>query len=143
MYLSKGQIEKIGEKVVAGYQRFLNKPMSRVDIENMAEEYFGLKKQYAKLSDNGELLGLTTFQDVDIEIMDNDKTEKLSFSKNVIILDESLKKDKSPGRKNFTVAHECAHQILYRMELNKINRNYQNRYVFGCAYIYRKNNNKK
>ncbi|MDR3210061.1 MAG: ImmA/IrrE family metallo-endopeptidase [Oscillospiraceae bacterium] len=71
------------------------------------------------LSDSGEILGLTAYEDAEIAITRYFRQETIRVARNTGLLDERLQptrayEDAELGRRHYTLAHECAHQILYR-----------------------------
>lgn len=101
--------------------------LGMLDLESIAELKLGLKIEYQKLDDNGELLGMTIFKTGYVDVLDeNNKICKKKFEKGTIILNEILINDlKQQGRYQFTLAHELGHWILHRKEFiedeNQIN----------------------
>lgn len=119
LYLSQKDIESIGSSVLRDYAksgfRGIRIP---VDIEGIARRYLGLNMEYRKLSDNGNILGLTSYKGVVLELTFKDGSIHITVPEDTILLDDSLKDPKKLCRRRFTIAHECAHQILSRMEEN-------------------------
>ncbi len=117
LHLSRKQIETIGCSVWHDYRYSINWPLCEpIDMLQFAFKHLGLRHCYVRLSKSGGLLGLTTYQDTEIELWNEDKPTILFVPKNIMLLEEGMKRDKNPGRLCFTVAHECAHQILSRMD---------------------------
>lgn len=135
--LSRKQIEAIGCSVWHDYRYSRNWPLCEpIDILEFSEKHLGLRHQYAKLSKSGELLGLTTYRDTEIELWHGDKPTTLLVPKNVMLLEEAMRKDKSPGRLCYTVAHECAHQILDRMDGDNAEDIFaKNRRAYSCRRL--------
>ncbi len=125
--LSKSDIED--EAVVFLKENSPNslQKLGMLDLESIAELKLGLKIEYQKLDDNGELLGMTIFKTGYVDVLDeNNKICKKKFEKGTIILNEILINDlKQQGRYQFTLAHELGHWILHRKEFiedeNQIN----------------------
>jgi hypothetical protein len=104
-----------------------------VNIENFATHYLGLKLDYTRLSDDGRMLGITTYADTEIELRRYCSVVVMKLPANMLILDERLKKplqppDKEIHRRRFTTAHECAQQLLHRMEPDDRRREMDARY---------------
>jgi ribosomal 50S subunit-associated protein YjgA (DUF615 family) len=124
MRLNRKAIEEIAEKELLKYLgKFVRseRAIRAIDIESFATDYLGLRLIYTRLSNHGEHLGVTTYTDTDIILERYLRTETIRVLKDTILLDESLMESQSwqhdnTGRMRFTVAHECSHQILYRME---------------------------
>jgi Predicted Zn peptidase len=119
MYLSKEDIENIGDSVIEDYTNQNDiKNQLPVDIERFARSYLGLNIEYQKLSDNGKILGLTSYMGVVLELSFSDGSSFLSVPEDTILLDTQFTILRNQRRKRFTIAHECAHQILARIEEN-------------------------
>ena len=66
--LSRKDIEFIGEAAIESYIRKNMGDISfPIDINHFARMHLGLVVEYRKLSDDGRLLGLTTYKDIHIE----------------------------------------------------------------------------
>jgi Zn-dependent peptidase ImmA (M78 family) len=118
-YLSKDDIEKIAAKVICQYkvQYVPERCMCyTVDVTVLAE-MLGLKIEYVNITRDGSILGQTSSGRVWTEIYD-DNMSKLFFELDgsIILIDKRLLNNPEiAGRKNFTIAHEIAHQILNRL----------------------------
>lgn len=117
--LSKDDIEKIAEKVICQYkvQYVPERCMCyTVDVTVLAE-MLGLKIEYVHITRDGSILGQTSSGRVWTEIYD-DNMNKLFFELDgsTILVDKRLLRSaKIAGRKNFTITHEIAHQIINRL----------------------------
>ena len=120
MYLSYEDMEIIGQSVLHDYAKSISIP---VDINSFAQNYLGLKVLYRKLSDNGRILGLTTYKGAVIALPVAGGSVLCSVPEDTILLDERLLHDCNHRRERFTLAHECAHHILARMEAKEAGRN--------------------
>lgn len=89
-------------------------------IEQFAEQYLGLELIYTKLSEVGNVLGLTAYADTEYIFTVGGEEKTVSLLRNQVLLDTRLApnkmRDTNRGRRRFTIAHECAHNILFRME---------------------------
>ena len=118
-YLSKDDIEKIAAKVICQYkvQYVPERCMCyTIDTTKLAE-MLGLRIEYVHITRDGSILGQTSSGRVWTEIYD-DNMSKLFFELDgsTILIDKRLLNNpKIVGRKNFTIAHEIAHQILNRL----------------------------
>lgn len=101
-------------------------------IEQFAEQYLELELKYTQLSGIGDVLGLTAYADTEYKYTENGIERTIPLLKSQVLLDTSLApnlyRDANRNRRRFTIAHECAHQILFRME------NAENREV--CRKLY-------
>lgn len=101
--------------------------LSILNLESIAELKLGLKIEYQKLDEDGELLGMIIFKTGYVDVIDENNTfYKKKFEKGTIILNEILINDlKLQCRYQFTLAHELGHWILHRKEFiedeNQIN----------------------
>ena len=118
-YLSRDDIERIATQVIDQYKHaFL--PERRlcyaVDPLELAQ-MLGLTVEFRHLSDDGTVLGMTSSDEVCVTIFDDDMDEMIFFlDGQAILIEKSLNEHASAiGRRNFTIAHECAHQIIYRL----------------------------
>ena len=113
--LSYANIEEIANKTLNQYLGNECRRFKPINIQGLITDYLGLSLEYKKLSKNGSILGVTTFADVSIEVWDNDVANFECFPGSTVIIEKSLKNDKMIGRKNFTISHEGAHQLLERL----------------------------
>lgn len=89
-------------------------------IEQFATQYLGLELIYTKLSNVGNVLGITAYADTAYQFAEGGSLKTVPLLKNQVLLDTRLApnklRDTNRCRRRFTIAHECAHQILFRME---------------------------
>ena len=115
--LSKNDIETIGESVLRDYtRRFPVSARTPVDIEQFAGGYLKLKVEFRRLSDSGNLLGILTYQGIHLELTLNGGNRVISVPEDTILLEERLYSSGNIRRLRFTIAHECAHQIIAKIE---------------------------
>lgn len=118
-YLSRKDIEKIARDISEKYKA-ASVPQKRlcynVDPVALANE-LGLAIVYRNLSENGTILGLTSPNEGCITIFDNTMEESIFYLDGQTILIEGRLRNhiKNRGKLNFTIAHEIAHQVIYRM----------------------------
>ncbi len=70
-YLSRNDLETIGGRVIEAYKRLpaiSGQALERVDIDFLCQELLGLRIDYARLSLNGEKIGLTSSCDIGVEV---------------------------------------------------------------------------
>lgn len=117
-YLSRADIEKIAEGVICQYkEQYLpeRRMCYMVDATELAE-LLGFKIEYVHITRDGSILGQTSSGRIWTEIFD-DNMNKIFFELDgsTILVDKRLLSNpKIAGRKNFTIAHEIAHQIINR-----------------------------
>lgn len=124
MILSQRQIEEIAAAVTKDFNEFffgaedekVRLPQA-TPIDQLAKDYLGLTVSFAKLSSDGSICGLTAFADTEYTVEERGTIRKIPLRKNQVLLDESFiqpgQVKKLCGKRRFTLAHECAHQILY------------------------------
>lgn len=140
MILSHRQIEEIGAAVTKDFNEFFfhDKTVQRTGfvratpIDQFAREYLGLSVRFERLSDDGSICGLTCYSDAEYIIRENRETRTVQLKRNQVLLDSSFieagQVRKLCGKRRFTLAHECAHQILFQMESDAIQQ--------GCLKAY-------
>ena len=119
-YLSRNDLETIGGRVIAAYKRLpaiSGQALERVDIDYLCQELLGLRIDYARLSLNGEKIGLTSSCDIGVEVFPEDpsSTEEQYYmldGKTILIESDLMKEGANIGRRNYTVSHESCHHIL-------------------------------
>jgi len=131
--LSRNEIEDIAVSVLHDYaiQTAVTERHLPVDIEDFAQKYLGMRVQYRRLSDDGSLLGLTTRKDVQVKLTYTDRDVIISVSEDSILIDDTLYR-KRRGR--FTVAHECAHQVLTHVEERHTGTSFRKAFKPGKLY---------
>jgi len=118
LHLSRHNIEAIGESVLrdftaqSGQGDHICVP---IDIIALSNRYLGLEIQYRKLSDHGNTLGLTAYGGMEVELSLHGGKELVHAPEDTIFLDEKLRCPEYTRHRRFTIAHECAHQILARI----------------------------
>ena len=114
---SRADIEAIAKRILKIYSslpELSDRPIRKIDPELLATHVLRLKLDYAHLSLDGTTLGLTSFDEVGIEVFDQtDEAVFYLMDGHTILIEEGLNRDCScVGRRNFTIAHEAAHQIF-------------------------------
>lgn len=118
--LSKNNIEEIAERILNEYKKLpeiKGKEIYRIDPDVLLTKVLKLNIEYAHLSPNESILGLTSFDEVDVLVYDETDEEYFIYlDGRTVVVESSLQTDISKlGRCNFTKAHEGAHQIFYMM----------------------------
>lgn len=119
-YLSRNDLEAIGARVIAAYKKLpaiSGQPLERVDIDYLCQALLGLRIDYARLSLEGEKIGLTSSCEVGVEVFSEDPAceEELYYmldGKTILIEGDLIKEGANVGRRNYTVSHESCHHIL-------------------------------
>lgn len=128
MILSHAKIEEIAAAVIKDFNLFFfgekasearSMPQG-TPIDQFASEYLRLKISFEKLSVDGSLCGLTAYEDTEYAIEENGVSRTIPLKRNQVLLDSSFIAPgdvrKLCGKRRFTLAHECAHQLLFHLE---------------------------
>lgn len=128
MILSHKQIEEIAAAITKDFHEFFfgagfddsKRFAQSTPIDQFARDYLGLSVSFARLSSDGSICGLTAYADTEYEIVDMGVKRIIPLKQNQVLLDKSFLRpgqvEKLCGKRRFTLAHECAHQILYQYE---------------------------
>ena len=117
-YLSRDDIEKLAEGVICQYkEQYLpeRRMCYMVEATELAE-MLGFRIEYVHITRDGSILGQTSSGRIWTEVFD-DNMNKMFFELDgsTILVDKRLLSNpRIVGRKNFTIAHEIAHQIINR-----------------------------
>lgn len=119
-HLSRLDIEAIAEKYITAYMELpevQDMPVYRIEPELFLERVLGLKIDYAHLSYDGTLLGMTSFVEVMVDVMTAEfEEEHILLDGSTVLVESDLRDDnKRKGRRNFTLMHEGSHQIFKRL----------------------------
>lgn len=122
--LSRSDIERIAEPMIETYMQAhvpKHHMCYRVDPTELAS-LLGYRIEYLHLTQDGSILGQTASVPLWTTVIDPHVGETYCFlDGQTILIEEKLQDNpRLVGRKNFTIAHELAHQI--------INRSYPNMY---------------
>lgn len=135
-YLSRADIERIAEPVVAQYKdTYVPKHRLCYNVEPaQLADVLGFKIQYLHLSQDGSILGETASTPIWTTIIDSTVGETYYFldGKTILIDKRLLNNPRIVGCRNFTIAHELAHLIL----INRYPEMYESQ--FRTLRIYRK-----
>lgn len=118
-YLSKNDIEHIAKRVSKKYKS-VAVPQKHlcysVDPVKLAE-ILGFHVDFQRLTRDGSILGLTAPDEALIPVLDTDNNPFLYLldGKTVLVEERLNRLQQFQGRRNFTIAHEIAHQLLYRL----------------------------
>lgn len=130
MVLSHMDLEEIAAAVMRDFWEFCYPmpPLRRrgslaTPIERFAVEYLGLEVSYARLSADGSICGLTAYVDTKYEVVERGQLQCIPLKRNQVLLDSRFIQQgqirRQNGRRRFTLAHECAHQILFQLEVEE------------------------
>lgn len=148
MILSQRKIEEIAAAVTKDFNEFFfGKEPDEVriaratPIDQFARDYLGLNVSFVPLSDDGSICGLTAYADTECIVDVGGIRRTIPLKQNQVLMDESFIQPgqvrKLCGKRRFTLAHECAHQILYSMEDEEVKSVCQQKYAARSAYSLR------
>lgn len=116
--LSREQLEQIADGVIHQYKTALvpDKHLCYNVAPTELASLLGYTVDYQYLTKDGSILGKTASGRMWITVYDADKAEILYEldDKTILIEKRLLFSPRNTGRKNFTIAHELAHQIINR-----------------------------
>lgn len=115
--LSKSNLDELANVVLSDFYSGAWPEFEPIDIDRLAAEYLNLTVCYENLSSDGSILGVAAYGGCTLAL----PHIQIDLCPGMVLLDRSLiSEDKATypleGRRRFTLAHECAHQILYRYE---------------------------
>lgn len=128
MILSHKDIEEIAAAVTMDFDRFFfgekagreRSVTLATPIDQLAGDYLGLQVIFSELSADGSIMGVTAYTDTEYETMEEDCNRILTLKRNQVVLDSRFIQQGNIRRlcpqRRFTLAHECAHQILFQLE---------------------------
>lgn len=117
-YLSREDIENIAENIICQYkqacvpERHMCYNVDPVELASL----FDFRIEYVNITRDGSILGQTSSGSIWTTIVGPDMNDMYFFldGKTILIEKRLLLSHKSTGRKNFTIAHELAHQFINR-----------------------------
>lgn len=119
------QLEDMGLAAIAAFDKFYygeNDDPDRVfpratPIIPFAQEFLGLSIRYTSICSDKSICGLTAYSDTSVQLWDSGVKKDLLIKRNEILIDSHLRSfDRTTqSRCRFTIAHECAHQLLYHI----------------------------
>lgn len=149
MILTHLKIEEIAAAVTKDFNQFFfgaeaemdNRSILPTQIDQLARDYLGLSVSFTRLSSDGRICGLTAYADTEYQIEEKGMRRTLPLKQNEVLLDESFIQPgqvrKLCGKRRFTLAHECAHQILYQLESDEAKTAHKKRYAERTVYSFR------
>lgn len=149
MVLSRVQLEEIAAAVTDDFDRFFfgippgmeGEDILPTPIDQLAREYLGLEVVFAPLSPDGSICGLTTYADTEFTAEEDGTAYRFLLKKNQVVLDRRFIQPgqikKLCGKRRFTLAHECAHQILFQLESDEMKARWKDAYATRKAYSLR------
>ena len=147
MIASAEELDRLGEQIILDFHRGETKRFPQTDIDKMASHYLHLLVRYASLSDDGTLLGLTTYEQTTVNLKVDGTVQTMLLDPNMVLLERKFisqypraaVKERLALSRRFTLAHECAHQILFRLEpenvKNSLRGQYSQRRQYDCRTL--------
>ena len=114
-YMARPELEQIALRVLRAYRKLpeAQEDPYRVDPVLLAKGLLGLTVRYRHLSEDRELMGLTSYGELELVLPDEDRCGTCLLDGKTVLLEEDLLYQPAGlGRRNFTLSHECAHHIL-------------------------------
>ena len=117
-YLSRAELDHYAERILCDFVKaeYPNGHLCyHVDPTRLAQ-FYGYNILYASITRDGSILGQTSTGTMWTSIIDPNGNDIFFFlDGRTILIDERLANDpKCYGRRNFTIAHELAHQFINR-----------------------------
>lgn len=148
MILSHAQIEEIAAATIKDFNEFFygsdaerGRFAQATPIDQFAKDYLGLDVSFIRLSFDGSICGLTAYTDTEYTIQEGGVTRTISLKQNQVLLDSSFIQPGQVkalcGKRRFTLAHECAHQILFQLESSEVKCSCKKKYAERTAYSLR------
>ncbi len=141
MFLSYEDIEDIATSALRDFRMKTGIDTIFTPIDQFAKDYMGLRIAFADFGDK-DILGLTAYADTIYAIESKGVTHEIKIHAGDVLLDYCF--IKSPehvrsmcGRRRFTLAHECAHQLLFQMLSDEEKAKFMNMYSTRRAYSLR------
>lgn len=122
--LYKSDIEEIAELYLEDFDpKILKEPMA-TPIDEFLENYLHLDMDYADITPDVSILGLTSFDNGFLTVYDSEhnKDRDIYVKEGTVVIDNTLLSQEQEGRCRFTCGHEGGHWILHR-EMFKCNKN--------------------
>lgn len=114
-FLSYAQLDSIADRVVRAYRKLPEVQVARevhsVDPQLLLTKLLGLSVAFRHISRDGETLGMTSYEELEIEIFDKEE-EFFSFDGKTVLIEKDLLSGYQTGRRNFTIMHEGCHHVL-------------------------------
>lgn len=121
--VNKNDIEEIAQLYLEEFNPDLLKEPTSIPIEEFLQNYLNLEMDYADITHDASILGLTAFDSGHIKVYDleNKKERFIYVEEGTVVIDNSLLEYDKEGRFRFTCGHEAGHWIFHRemFQLNK------------------------
>ena len=114
-YLDIATMEKIAERVLRAYWKLPSAQETPwyVDPDLLLTDLLDLSIEFRRLSGDGMTLGMTSFEEMEIELPDCVPGEMVQLDGKTVLIEKELANNSEKiGRRNYTVMHEGSHHIL-------------------------------
>ena len=119
IYLSRNDLHELSLKLLYHYYKTSELPFRPLDIDNFAQQYMNLTVRYEDLTcKNRTVLGCIAYENTVLVLDPNNPNTHFPINARTVFLNKSLKKRDQKGRRNFTLAHECAHNAVHSIYPN-------------------------
>ena len=112
------ELEAVGDRVFRAYKALpavqAAGPLLCVDPRLLLEAVLGLRVGFGRLSRDGRTLGMTTRDEMEVEPCAG-SGEFFAFDGKTVLVEKALLGPGQTGRRNFTIAHEGCHHILWAL----------------------------
>ncbi len=115
--LKAKEIDAIAERFIAEYDPAMLNHATAINIESFIEFYLKLEMEYDDLSEDGNCLGMTVFNDTEhVPAFDriNRKERYISAKAGTVIIDNTLLEPGQEKRLRFTLGHEAGHWVFHK-----------------------------
>lgn len=113
-YLSYADLDAIADRVFRAYAKLPEVQATEllyVDPEILVKTLLGLQIEYRHLSVDGTTLGITAYDDIGVEVFDENE-DLFYFDGKTVLIESDLQAADQIGRRNFTIVHEGCHHVL-------------------------------
>ncbi len=114
-YLSYYDLDSIASRVFQAYRKLPEVQAAGqllyIDPHLLLKTLLGLTIEFRHLSSDGTTLGITAYDEVGVEICDEDE-DLFIFDGKTVLIERDLLAEEQTGRRNFTIVHEACHHIL-------------------------------
>ena len=123
-FYTKNQLDYLADQHTEAFSRLDGKANPGFSAWKFAAYYLGKEVRFEWLSNNGSVLGLSSFTAgtrVPIYVPEENSVEWQELGPDTILLSKLLEDAfLNPGRARFTLMHECAHHLLHTPYFQKI-----------------------
>ena len=115
---TKRQLEDLAHSLVEKYYEVQRKrgfkKVERIEPNIMLKDVLGLDIQYHTLSLDDSVIGYTIGSHIEMEVFDTGSPVSVPLDGNTVFIESKLRR-MNKGRENYTIMHEGAHQIFFKL----------------------------